>query len=218
MRKRKEIIKTKRGWHGKGTGECPHKGRPIKVQPIRKRTHIKRIKRLLKDNPRDYALFVVGINTYLRGSDLLRLKWRDVLDEDYDVRSRLKIKENKTGKFRTVALSQNSRDALTLLFSRDSGQPEPDLDDYVFPSRKGGRMSIQRLHQMINEWTDAVGLREENYGTHTLRKTFAYHVLKRGYDLTTLCDMMGHSSPAVTLRYAGITQEDRDKIVLSLNL
>jgi site-specific recombinase XerD len=79
-------------------------------------------------------------------------------------------------------------------------------------------MSIQRFHQLINKWTSAIGLKDGNYGTHTLRKTFAYFLLKKGSDIMILMDLLNHSSPAVTLRYAGITQEDRDKTILRLNL
>jgi integrase len=211
MEVRKEKIK--KGWHANGNGECPFKNRSCRVEPLRKTKHINAIKRLLVNNPRNFALFVVGINSGLRASDLLVLKWRDVSDDENEIKSRIKIKEIKTGKLKEMALTSNSQAALKTLLDKC----KPEMDDYIFPSKKGGKMSIQRMHQLVYKWTSAIGLKE-NYGTHTLRKTFAYFLLKKGCDIMILMDLLNHSSPAVTLRYAGITQEDRDKTILRLNL
>lgn len=46
-------------------------------------------------------------------------------------------------------------------------------------------MSIQRLHQLVNQWTQQAGI-AGHYGSHTLRKTYGYHLRKRGTDLPTL--------------------------------
>lgn len=51
----------------------PKKGSTIKVEPISDLKDIKLIKKLLRDKPRDYCLFTVGINTNLRASDLIRI-------------------------------------------------------------------------------------------------------------------------------------------------
>ena len=58
----------------------PKKGSQIKVDPIKKRKDIESIKKLLADNPRNSALFTIGINTNLRASDLLRIKVGQVRD------------------------------------------------------------------------------------------------------------------------------------------
>ena len=52
----------------------PRKGDIIKVSPIRKKEHIEAIKKLLKDQPRNLALFTFGINTALRASDILQIR------------------------------------------------------------------------------------------------------------------------------------------------
>ena len=58
----------------------PKKGSSIKVDPIKSKQDIQTIKKLLADKPLDYALFVIGINTNLRASDLLRIKVGQVKD------------------------------------------------------------------------------------------------------------------------------------------
>jgi len=56
------------------------------------------------------------------------------------------------------------------------------------------------------------------FRTHSLRKTFGYHQIKRGTNITLLMNMFNHSSEIVTLRYIGITQDDMDAAVQALNL
>lgn len=74
----------------------PAKGDQIKVDPIRNIKDIQAIKKMLKDNPRDYCLFVLGINTNLRAGDLLRIKYEQVAK--LSVGGELVLQEMKTGK------------------------------------------------------------------------------------------------------------------------
>lgn len=70
--------------------------------------------------------------------------------------------------------------------------------------------------KIIKEAAEAVGVKD--IGTHSLRKTWAYHSYKAGTDIVIIQDMLNHSSPAITLRYIGITQDEKDRAVLSLDL
>ena len=55
-------------------------------------------------------------------------------------------------------------------------------------------------------------------GTHTLRKTFGYHAYQNGSSLELLMDIFNHSSKAQTLRYIGITEEQKKEVYLQSNL
>jgi len=68
----------------------------------------------------------------------------------------------------------------------------------------------------LNEAAAVVGLAE--IGTHTLRKTFAYHVFSATKNLTLVQKLLNHSSPATTLRYIGIEQEELNACYTGLNL
>ncbi|WP_429822016.1 tyrosine-type recombinase/integrase [Domibacillus aminovorans] len=68
----------------------------------------------------------------------------------------------------------------------------------------------------MQEAAQQLGLK--NIGTHSLRKTFAYHQYQAGTDIVLLQDMLNHSSPSVTLRYIGITQDEKDRAVKALDL
>lgn len=82
------------------------------VQPIRDRRKIAAMKRILASNPRNHLLFVLGINSALRISDLLRLRVSDVVDESGKIRESLEIREQKTDKTKQFELAKNARKAL----------------------------------------------------------------------------------------------------------
>ncbi|MCD6532579.1 MAG: tyrosine-type recombinase/integrase [Deltaproteobacteria bacterium] len=88
----------------------PVKGSSITVEPIRNPKDIKAIKRMLAGNPRDLCIFILGINTNLRASDILNLRVRDVQGQD-----ELVLKEKKTGKIRRTTLNDAVRKAINNL-------------------------------------------------------------------------------------------------------
>jgi len=108
--------------------------------------------------------------------------------------------------------------------------PELDLNDYVFRSRKGSNSHItrQQAYRILNSAAETVGLigRDDNtniiisgeIGTHTLRKTFGYHAYQNGTSLELLMDIFNHSSKSQTLRYIGITEEQKKEVYLQSNL
>jgi integrase len=184
-------------------------------EPIRDRRDISAIKGHLADKPRDYALFVVGIHTGLRGSDLLALRWRDVLTDESRVVDRLRVTESKTSKLRVIALQEYAKRALESLL-RAVGPIDPNV--YVFRSREGdGRLTTDRLRQLIVDWTRAAGL-NGHFGVRTLRKTFGYHLRKAGADPALLMKIFGHSCQAITMRYLGVDQDETEEVSLRLSL
>lgn len=185
------------------------------VQPIRERKVIERIKKILKSqNVRDYLLFVLGINSGLRVSDLLALKVSDVMDDRGNVRDRISMREKKTGKSKDFPIGKNARKAIQEYMAGI----EPENDQPLFQSKKGnGAITRVQAYRILNEAARTVGIKEK-IGTHTLRKTFGYHAYKAGYDLSQIQKLLNHSSPGVTLRYIGITQEQLDEIYMRLDL
>jgi integrase len=206
----------KKGWH-RNSKSPPHKGvvGGATVEPIRLKRNIRKIKEVLGDHARDLALFTLGINTGLRGSDLLSLRFKDVLTKEDKIVSKLEVVETKTKKKRKIKLGPKPRKALMALLPNDLD--DLDVNAYLFPSRKGGRMTIQRLHQLLNTWCDKAGVKG-HFGSHTLRKSYGYHLYKNGADIVLLMKAFGHSNQAVTLRYIGIEDEQIDEANLNLNL
>ena len=93
-----------------------------------------------------------------------------------------------------------------------------DDEEWLFASMRGGKpiTRIQAYRILQNACLEA-GITAK-IGTHTLRKTFGYHAYNNGYDITLIQKLFNHSSPSVTLRYIGITQEELDDVYLSLDL
>ena len=177
---------------------------PQEVEPIKNVRDINKIKQYLygKDNKRDYCIFVVGINVGLRAGDLLSLKIKDVTDGN-TIFDTVTIKEQKTGKTRNFALNKNAKEAIQLYIN---SLADYDFEDYLFKSRKGGHLGVRPLHHIIKTLTNDLGIKG-NFGTHTLRKTMAYHRYINNVPLETLQKLLNHSSSAITLRYIGITQK-----------
>ncbi|MDQ0188269.1 site-specific recombinase XerD [Alicyclobacillus cycloheptanicus] len=174
------------------------------------------MKKILKAGSlRDYCLFVLGINSGLRISDLLALHLSDVVDEAGKIKDRITLREKKTGKAKDFPLGDNAKKAISEFLKE---RQKFSLNEALFNSRKGGT-SITRQHawRIINEAARNVGITEE-IGTHTLRKTFGYHAYQSGVDITRIQKLLNHSAPSITLAYIGITQEELDDVYLNINL
>lgn len=186
------------------------------VQPIRDRKKIETMKKILKtQNVRDYCLFVLGINSGLRVSDLLNLSIGDVLDKKGRVKDRISIREKKTDKTKDFPINDNSSKAI-LEYLSHRGPYEGE--DPLFLSRKGeGPIQRAQAWKVIRDVARQVGI-TERIGTHTLRKTFAYHAYQNGHDITRIQKLLNHDSPATTLAYIGITQDELDQVYISINL
>ncbi|MBC1628420.1 site-specific integrase [Listeria welshimeri] len=198
------------------------------VQPIKNLEKIALMKTILSQGDfgeRNVLLFSIGINTAYRISDLLSLKLSDVLEiyrQKVRVKSRLKMTEQKTEKNNSVILTKKLQKDIWDFVSKEHAEwiTQQDLDHYLFTSRKkntGERpLTRQQGWHIISEAGKKAGL--ENLGTHSMRKTFGYHLYKNGVGLELIQVLLNHSSPKITLRYIGIEQEDKDQAVISLGL
>lgn len=177
------------------------------VQPIRDKSKIDEIKALLKrQSYRDYFMFVMGINTGLRISDILKLRVQDVRDRTY-----ITIKEQKTGKAKRFKINAALRSIV------DEYITGMNYQDYLFPSRKGSKpIGRVQAYKVLNAVARKVGLDE--IGTHTLRKTFGYHFYQKTKDVAQLQEILNHSAPSVTLRYIGISQDIIDRAIDDFSL
>lgn len=163
--------------------------------------------------------FTLGINLGLRANELLDLKMNQVFSPDGSVRliedeedtsDGIDIYQSKTKKHRTVFLNAACKDALEWAFPIKGAYLHSER--YLFPSREGGAIQVGTFRKVLKEAAAACGLKQ-NIGTHTCRKTWGWHQYKynsekANLDITMLQRAFGHSSPEVTLRYLGITDEE----------
>jgi integrase len=187
-----------------GNANHPKSGSTIKVEPITKPRHVKRIKDQLADQPRNLAIFVIGINTNLRASDLIALTVGQV--RLLQVGEHFTTKERKTGKARQITINKGVYQAVQNLLAI---MPNATDDQPLFQSRKGGKaLTTQTIHALVKLWCKEADLKG-NYGSHSLRKTFGYmHRTVHHTDIPTLMVMFNHSSEKQTLDYLGIQRDE----------
>ncbi len=193
----------------------PENHAAYKVEPIRSLQQVKRIRKMLlqKGELRNALLFCLGVNNGLRIGDLLNLKVYQVKDLDPD--REFHILEQKTGK-KNIAVVNQICHKILLEYLENTKLTN---GNYLFPSQKPNKNGEKKLdprsvNALIKKWTQEAGLKG-NYGTHSLRKTFGYiQYTEFKADLSLLCKRFNHSSPAITLRYIGITDDQIRNMLL----
>ena len=189
------------------------------TQPIRNLEQLEELKNYyLKVQPdlRNYTLIHTGINTALRIGDILSLRWQDVYHfSGQAVRTHITLVEQKTGKHTSIAINQTLRNTLLAYFQ---SLKAPTPNDYLFPGKNStNHLSRSQAFRIIKQAGNNLQ-QPETISCHSLRKTFGYHAWNAGTSPALLMVIYNHSSFAITKRYLGIEQEDKDKVFLNLNL
>lgn len=197
------------------------------VEPIRDLKTIKNMRAVLRNQSvRNELLFILGINVGLRVSDIVKLTVGDIVKMGKTPKEYVTITEKKTKKTKKFYIGKTVEKVIL-----DYLKEYPDITDetFVFFSRKGTNKPItrQQAYRIINFAAEQLGLVERDInghilsgevGTHTMRKTFGYHAVMNGASLRLLMDLFNHSSEAQTLRYIGITEEQKREVYLNSNL
>ncbi|KZL88700.1 tyrosine-type recombinase/integrase [Clostridium magnum] len=181
------------------------------VEPIRDIQLVYDIADYLKTkNKRDYIMFLIGVNTGLRISDILKLRTRDIKDSKGKIRNHITLQEEKTGKDKKVIINDDLKPILKE-YLIDKKEYE-----FIIKSPKGTNKSLsrQQAYRILHEVGEVFDI--DSMGCHTLRKTLGYHYYKEKKDIAGLMDLYNHSSEAVTLRYIGVNQDNKDKIISKL--
>lgn len=149
---------------------------------------------------RDKAILEVLYATGIRVSELCGLKIYDV-DETF-----IRVK-GKGGKERIVPIGQNAIEAVDNYLLLRSSQAR---DEALFLSKSGEAIQRQQIWRMIKYYAKKGGI-EKNISPHTLRHSFATHLLDNGADLRIIQEMLGHSSINSTDRYTHLSQSHIQK-------
>ena len=154
---------------------------------------------------RDRALFDLAIDSKLRGCDVVRMRIGDIVLGGH-VRTRAIVVQAKTGRPVQFELMADARASLLAWLGRRGGS----LADYVFPSRTDHArpLSTRQYARLVAEWVNGIGLRREEYGTHSLRRTKASIIYKASGNLRAVQILLGHAKIENTVRYLGVDVED----------
>jgi len=140
-----------------------------------------------------------GYSAGLRVSELISLRWQDI---DFD-RNLIHVKKAKGKKDRIVMLSQKLKESLLGLSN--------DKDSYVFLTNRNGKYTQRTIQKVIENAANKAGIKKK-ITPHTLRHSFATHLLENGTDIRYIRDLLGHSSINTTLIYTKVSNKDISKI------
>jgi site-specific recombinase XerC len=103
-------------------------------------------------------------------------------------------------------ITADARSSLAAWLQRRGGTAA----DYVFPSRfdHGRPMSTRQYARLVDEWVTAIGLRREDYGTHSMRRTKAAMIYRATGNLRAVQILLGHTKIENTVSYLGVDVED----------
>lgn len=158
-----------------------------------------------KGRLRDRAMFDFAIDSKLRGCDVVKVKIGDLVSGGR-VRSRAIVIQKKTSRPVQFELPEPTRSSMLAWLERRGGT----LDEFVFPSRtdRNDHISTRQYARLVDEWVTGIGLRPEDYGTHSLRRTKAAIIYKRTGNLRAVQILLGHTKIESTVRYLGVDVED----------
>ena len=164
------------------------------------------IRKLAKDeNFKMSLLIALGCFTGLRISDILALRWEQILSTE-----EFTIIEKKTGKKRVLRLNSQLQQHIQECYEHI--QPI-GLKAPILVSQKGTVFTIQRINVILKEIKRKYRLKVKNFSCHSLRKTFGRQVYNMNSEnselaLVKLMELFNHSSIAITKRYLGLRQEE----------
>ena len=225
-----ELTKTKRNRRTKAEMEQaraekkeynPYTSKGIKkktkVDSIRSYTDFKKIQDYFLENGmiRDYAIWTIGTCLGVRASDLLELRWKNIIDENKKFKERIFMYERKTSKLQDCLITEAIRNAAVMLLNSISWRYAPD--DYVFAtSAKNEPIKRNTVYKTLCRAAENAGV-DIHIGTHTMRESFINIVLcvdKSTIDMNAITKAQGllnHSDPRTTMRYLGTLHKMFDK-------
>ena len=178
------------------------------AQPIRSTEDLNNFKEYYKEirpNKRNQVLIIIGLNTALRISDILSLKWETVYDfERKQFKSHIILVEQKTEKNTMIFMNKNIQEILAEYKEYMSAQGKNVRRyQYIFRTKSKNepisRTQAFRIIKEAAEYNHIPGI----ISCHSMRKTFGYHAWKQGVSPVLLMNIFNHSSFQITKRYLG---------------
>jgi len=173
------------------------------------------ILKLERDGDWKFALLIaIGIYTGLRISDILLLRWRDIVEKEF-----IEITEMKTKKYRRIKINQNLSEIIERMLSHN----ENELEKLIFLNKfKTSTISVQYVNRKLKTLAFEHNLSKEptKIKSHSLRKSFGRRVFENNDNseraLILLSEMFNHTSIKTTKIYLGIREKEIFEIYDSL--
>ncbi|MBM7694522.1 site-specific recombinase XerD [Peribacillus deserti] len=185
------------------------------VEPFKDVQQIDEIKKDLKQHSeRDFLLFVMGINTGMKISDMLVIKAGDVVCGKNKIKTFYEIPCEESVRQKEIYFNSKVRSALEHYLNNSGLSP----NDYIYASLKTKNpISRQQAHRIIHDAIDRLGIKGK-FGASSMRKTFGYHAYKKGVSISIIQEHYHHATPSETYKYLGITKEEPARSIIDVNL
>ncbi len=125
--------------------------------------------------------------------------------------SSISVTEKKTKKSKIIALNRATVSALNMLAANKAGRGRFLIEN----QQTGKAISRIQAYRLIRAASEALQF-QSRVSCHSLRKTFGYHAWGSGASPVVIMDIYNHSSLAVTRRYLGVTQDDKNAVYLNI--
>jgi len=174
-----------------------------------------RIRLELEEHVRDLALFNLGLDSKLRGCDLVRLKVSDIAYAN-SILHRATVVQRKTGTPVQFEITKGTRESLQQWFKK----AKLASNDFVFKSRlhDSEHISTRQYSRIFHDWIKKLNIDDTQYGTHSMRRTKAYLIYKKTKNLRVIQLLLGHKKLESTVRYLGIEVDDALEISESIDI
>jgi integrase/recombinase XerD len=147
------------------------------------------------DNEKHRLMIEMMYGAGLRVSELINLKVKDLeLDKSYGF-----VRHGKGGKDRLFIIANRLKESIKNLIKKEN----LSLESYLFNSNRKSLYSIRSLQQIIKKAIKKAEL-NKRVSCHTLRHSFATHLIENGYDVSAVQSLLGHKSPETTFTYLHI--------------
>lgn len=164
-----------------------------------------RIRLEIAKRHRDLALFNLAIDSKLRSCDLVKLKVIDIA-HDSNVLNRAMVVQQKTSRPVQFEITPQTRKFVSSWIEKAHLASQ----NYLFPSRvkPNDHLTTRQYARVVKSWLTLIGLKPEDYGTHSLRRTKATLIYRRTKNLRAVQILLGHTKLERTIRYLGIEVDD----------
>ncbi|MEK6744732.1 MAG: tyrosine recombinase XerC [Nitrospirota bacterium] len=147
------------------------------------------------DDLRDRAVLETLYSTGIRASELIGINFEDINRNDHLIRIR-----GKGRKERIVPVGSKALDAIDAYAARKN---DNDKGTAVFTGPSGNRLTARTVQRILGNYRKKLGL-SQKASPHTLRHSFATHLLESGADLRAIQELLGHASLSTTQRYTHV--------------
>ena len=159
---------------------------------------------------RDLAILTLFLNTGIRVSELINLQINDV-QIHVKGESFIRIKR-KGGNEAQLPIHSEALKALQIYLSKRSAVN----DSYIFLSRNNKHLEANSVYSLVKHYLNEAGIEKRKMGPHVLRHTFGVSLRRRGIDIATIQQLLGHKKLETTSIYLNVESQDLVKAVQSL--